>query len=53
MSCYASGSYDAAVLTVADIGNGRLATGGGGFKINAWNVAGEKLATIPAHTGWV
>jgi hypothetical protein len=46
-------AHDAAVLTVAAIGNGRLATGAADHKIKVWNMAGEELATIPAHTGWV
>jgi WD40 repeat protein len=46
-------AHDAAVLTVAAIGDGRLATGAADHKIKVWNVAGEELAAIRAHTGWV
>jgi predicted 2-oxoglutarate/Fe(II)-dependent dioxygenase YbiX len=46
-------AHGAAVLTVATIGKGRLATGAADHKIKVWSKAGEELATIPAHTGWV
>lgn len=46
-------AHDAAVLTVAAIGNGRVATGSADHRIKVWNAAGEQLASMPAHTGWV
>ena len=46
-------AHDATVLTVAAIGDGRVATGAADHKIKVWNVAGEELAAIGAHTGWV
>jgi WD40 repeat protein len=46
-------AHDAAVLTVAAIGDGRVATGGTDGRIKVWSGAGEELASIDGHTDWV
>jgi predicted 2-oxoglutarate/Fe(II)-dependent dioxygenase YbiX len=46
-------AHDAAVLSVTTLGQSRLATGSADHKIKVWNIAGEELATIQAHSGWV
>jgi WD40 repeat protein len=46
-------AHEAAVLAIARLPDGSIATGGADHEIRMWASTGDTLATLSEHTGWV